>query len=133
VRCAVDEAKRQAITACGRCGQPEEAHQHRTGTDSADLDLFAALGGACAQFVASDAAVIYQKYLAIVDNREPQRQPGTGRIGKRNPLCPRCLHRHRGECKLQPGPPPGPDTLSRGAAKAREALGIAGQDTAGAS
>ena len=133
MRCAVDEAKRQAITACGRCGQPEEAHQHRTGTDPGDLDLFAALGGACAQFVASDAAVIYQKYLAIVDNREPQRQPGTGRIGKRNPLCPLCLHRHTGTCVLQSGPHPAPDAASRGAAKAREALGLTRQDDTEAS
>jgi hypothetical protein len=120
----MDPAKRQAIQGCGRCGQPEDAHQHRAGTDLADLDLFAALGGACPKFVASDAAVIYQKYLAIVDNREPQRQPGTGRIGKRNPLCPKCLHRHTGACAIQPGPRPAPDSASRGAAKAREALGI---------
>jgi hypothetical protein len=127
----MDPAKQQAINACGRCQQPEEAHQHRTGTDPADLDLFAALGGACSQFVASDAAVIYAKHLAIVDNREPQRQPG--RVAKRNPLCPRCYHRHLGGCVLQPGPPPGPDTPSRGAAKAREALGLTRNDDAEAS
>lgn len=134
MRCAVDEAKRQAITACGRCGQPEDAHQHRTGTDSADLELFAALGGACPQFVASDAAVIYQKYLAITDNRTPGRKPG-GPIGKRLPLHRTCGHRHQpGSCPFQSGnATPAPDSASRGAAKAREALGLTGQDTAGAS
>ena len=97
----MDAAKQQAIEACGRCGQPESAHQHKAGTDQADVALFAALGGACPQFVASDAAVIYQKHLAIVDNRAPGRKPG-GPIGKRAPLCPRCLHRgHRKEdCPL---------------------------------
>jgi hypothetical protein len=57
------------------------------------------LGGACARFVASGAAVIYAKHLAIADNRAPRRKPG-GPIGKRNPLCRRCLHRHLGECPL---------------------------------
>ena len=122
----MDAAKRQAIEACGRCGQPESAHQHKTGTDMADVELFAALGGACPQFAASDAAVIYQKHLAIADHREPGRKPG--RIGKRNPLCPVCLHRHLGTCVLQPGPAPKPDTASRGAAKAREALGLTRND-----
>ena len=125
----MDAAKRQAIEACGRCGQPEGAHQHKTGTDMADVALFAALGGACPQFVTSDAAVIYQKYLAITDHREPRRQPGTGRIGKRLPLHGACGHRHQpGSCPIVPGPGPGPDTLARGAAKAREALGLT-QDT----
>ena len=118
----MDPAKQRAIEACGSCGQPEGAHQHRTGTDLADLDLFAALGGACPRFVASDAAVIYAKHLAIVDNRAPGRQPG--RIGKRNPLCPTCLHRHAGACVIQSGPRAAPDSASRGAAKALEALGL---------
>ena len=101
----MDPAKRQAITACGRCGQSEDAHKHLDG-QLRDLALFAALGGACPQFVASDAAVIYQKHLAITDNREPQRQPG--RIAERNPMCPRCSHRHRGDCVIAAGPAPGP-------------------------
>ncbi len=88
----MDAAKQQAIQACGRCGQPERAHQHRAGTGEGDLALFAALGGPCTQFVASDAAVIYQKHLAITNNRAPARRPG-GPIGKRPPLCIRCLNR----------------------------------------
>lgn len=122
----MDPAKQRAIEACGRCGQPEDAHKHKTGTDSGDLELFAALGGPCPQFVASDAAVIYAKHLAIADNREPQRQPG--RIAKRNPLCSRCGHRHRGDCVIAPGPATRPDTASQGAAKAREALGLTRND-----
>lgn len=94
----MDPAKQRAITACGNCGQPEDAHKFRSSVSSGDLDLFAALGGPCTQFVASDAAVVFQKHLAIADNRAPQRKPG--RIGKRNPLCPRCLHRHQGDCPL---------------------------------
>lgn len=121
----VDDAKRHAIEACGNCGQPEDAHKWRSGTDAGDLALFAALGGPCPSFVASDAAVIYQKHLALADG-QPRYQPG--RIGKRNPLCPRCLRRHRGECALQGGPGPGPDSASRGAARAREALGITRDD-----
>ena len=84
-------AKRQAINGCGNCGQPEDAHQHASGTDEGDLQLFAALGGPCTQFVASDAAIIYTKHLAIANNREPARKPG--RIGKRGPLCGRCGNR----------------------------------------
>jgi hypothetical protein len=87
----MDPAKRRAIEACGSCGQPESAHQHKTGTGTADLDLFAALGGACPRFVASDAAVIYAKHLAIANNREPAYRPG--RVGKRGPLCTRCFNR----------------------------------------
>ena len=83
----MDAAKQLAIETCGRCGQPERAHQHKTGTGVEDLQLFAALGGACPQFTASDAAVIYQRHLAIVNNRDP------GRVGKRPPLCTRCLNR----------------------------------------
>ena len=97
----MDAAKRQAIRACGRCGQPEDAHKHKAGTDEEDLAIFAALGGPCPQFVASDAAVIYQKHLAITGNRAPVRRPG-GPVGKRAPLCARCGHRgHRKEdCPL---------------------------------
>ena len=124
----MDAAKRQAIEACGRpgCGQPEDAHKYRAGEDPEGLAVLAALGGPCTHFVASDAAVIYEKHLAIVDNREPQRLPG--QVGKRNPLCPRCSRRHRGDCVIAPGPAPGPGTATRGAAKAREALGIDRRD-----
>lgn len=95
-------ASQQAIAACGNCGQPEDAHKWKAGTDGGDLALFAALGGPCPQFTASDAAVIYQKHLAIADHRQPRYQPGTGKIGKRLPLCQRCGHRgHRKEnCPL---------------------------------
>lgn len=86
----MDLAKQQAITACGRCGQPEDAHKFRSSVDAGDLALFAALGGACPSFVASDAAVIYQKHLALA-SRAPVRKPG--RVGKRGPLCHRCLNR----------------------------------------
>jgi len=95
----MDAAKRQAIEACGNCGQPEDAHKHKTGEDEEAISVMAALGGPCPKFVASDAAVIYQKYLAIVDHREPGRKPG-GPIGKRLPRCSRCGHRHKGECVL---------------------------------
>jgi hypothetical protein len=124
----MDAAKRRAIEACGRCGLPEDQHKHKTGTGETDLELFAALGGACPSFVASDAAVILQQYLAITDSRAPARKPGTGRIGKRLPLHRACGHRHQpGSCPFQAATP-GPDTITRGAAKAREALGIARDD-----
>ena len=87
----MDATKRQAITACGRCGQPEDVHKFDGGIARDDLALFAALGGPCTQFVVSDAAVIYQKHLAIAGNRAPRYQPG--RVGKRGPLCTRCLNR----------------------------------------
>lgn len=95
----MDAAKQNAIQACGRCGQPEDAHKHKTGTSEEDLALFAAPGGPCASYVASDAAVIYQKYLAISGGPPSPRKPG-GPIPKRIPLCARCGHRHRGECVL---------------------------------
>jgi len=130
----MDPAKQQAIEACGRpgCGYPEDAHKYASGTDEDAVSVLAALGGPCTKFVASDAAVIVQKYLAITNNRAPQRQPG--RIGKRLPLHPACGNRHQpGSCPLLPGGGPGPDTASRGAAKAREALGLTSQDDAEAS
>jgi hypothetical protein len=86
----MDAAKQSAIEACGRCGQPEDAHKFRTTVDAGDLALFAALGGACPAFVASDAAVIYARHLAIAA-RDPIRKPG--RVGKRAPLCARCANR----------------------------------------
>lgn len=87
----MDPAKQQAITACGTCGQPEDAHKFDGGISRDDLALFAALGGPCTRFVVSDAAVIYVKHLAIAGSREPQRRPG--RVGKRGPLCGRCGNR----------------------------------------
>jgi len=95
----MDAAKSQAINACGRCKQSEEAHKWRAGTDPGDLALFAALGGPCPSFVASDAAVIYQKHLALA-SQAPARKPG--HVGKRGPLCRRCGNRgHRKEdCPL---------------------------------
>ena len=97
----MDQAKRQAIETCGRCGHDERAHQHKTGEDEEAIAVIAALGGPCPKFVVSDAAVVYQKHLAITDNRDPGRRPG-GPIGKRPPLCARCGHRgHRKEdCPL---------------------------------
>jgi len=86
----MDLAKQQAISACGRCGQPEDAHKFRSSVDRGDLVLFAALGGACPDFVASDAAIVYQKHLALA-SQAPARKPG--RVGKRGPLCRRCLNR----------------------------------------
>jgi hypothetical protein len=88
----------ELLATCGRCGQPEDAHKYATGEDEEAINVLAALGGPCTRFVVSDAAVLYQKYLAITDNRAPQRKPGT--IGKRNPLCRRCGHRQQGECPL---------------------------------
>jgi hypothetical protein len=86
----MDAARQRAIAACGRCGQPEDAHKLGAGASREDLALFAALGGACPDFVASDASLIYAKHLAIA-SRAPVRQPG--RVGKRAPLCARCGHR----------------------------------------
>lgn len=128
----MDPAKRRAIEACGTCGQPEDTHQFRTGTDASELELFAALGGPCPKFAASDAAVITQKYLAITDNRAPARQPGTGRIGKRLPLHSACGHRHQpGSCPLGAVPPADPKAATdRGAARARQALGLTRKDDA---
>ena len=121
----MDEAKRKAIEACGRpgCGYPQDAHKNPVGTDDDALGVLAALGGPCTKFVASDAAVILQKYLAITNNRAPRYQPG--RIGKRLPLHQACGNRHpAGSCPLLAGPAPAEDTAARGAAKARERLGL---------
>jgi hypothetical protein len=86
----MDAAKQQAIAACGRCGQPEDVHKWKPGTTREERAVWAALGGACPDFVASDAAVIYQRHLALA-SRAPARRPG--RVGKRGPLCRRCLNR----------------------------------------
>jgi hypothetical protein len=85
----MDAAKQQAINACGNCGQPEDAHKF-SGADRDGLDLFTALGGPCTSFTASDASVIYARHLAIAA-RDPVRKPGS--VGKRGPLCRRCLKR----------------------------------------
>jgi ribosomal protein S27AE len=89
----MDAAKQQAIEACGRCGQPERAHQHHAGTAEDDLQLFAALGGPCTQIVASDAADIYAKHQPITDNRAPAPRRSGEAISKRPRLCTRCGHR----------------------------------------
>jgi hypothetical protein len=85
----MDAARQQAISACGNCGQPEDAHKF-SGADRDGLDLFAALGGPCTNFTASDASVIYARHLALAA-RDPVRKPG--KVGKRAPLCRRCLKR----------------------------------------
>jgi hypothetical protein len=128
----MDPAKQQAIEACGNCHLPEDAHLRRAEADETQRRIWAALGGPCPQYVASDASVIVAKYLAITDHREPRRQPGTGRIGKRLPLHSACGHRHQpGSCPIQPGTSTvSPETAARGAAKAREALGLTGHDDA---
>ena len=64
----MDPAKQQAILACGTCGQPEDAHKSDRSADRDSLAVLAALGGPCTRFVASDAAVIYQKHLAIAES-----------------------------------------------------------------
>jgi hypothetical protein len=88
----MDTSRQNAITSCGRCGQPEDAHKHKTGTDPEDIETMSVLGGPCSAFVVSDAAVIYLKRLAITDNRAPRRRPG-GPIPKRGQICGRCGHR----------------------------------------
>ena len=125
----MDEAKKRAIEACGTCGQPEDAHKGRR-EDADVLAVLGALGGTCARFVASDAAVIVQKYLAITDNRAPRRKPG-GPIPKRLPLHQVCGHRHQpGSCPFTSGTDsPSPETARQWAAKAREALGLTRDDT----
>jgi len=85
----VDDTKRRAIAACGRCGQDERAHQHATGTEEESILVLAALGGPCPQFVVSDAALTYQRHLAMA-----ARQPRPG--GRRGQLCPLCGYRGHG-------------------------------------
>jgi hypothetical protein len=86
----MDAARQQAISACGNCGQPEDAHKFRGGVGRDDLTLFAALGGPCTSFTASDASVIYARHLALAAG-DPARKPG--KVGKRGRLCTRCLKR----------------------------------------
>jgi ribosomal protein S27AE len=87
----MDAAKRLAIGACGRCGQPEAAHWHPAGDDPEALAVLAALGGACQHFTASDASLRYQQHLAIASHRAPTRRLGA--LGKRPQLCGRCGYR----------------------------------------
>lgn len=82
----MDEAKLRAIEACGRCGFDERAHQYALGTDDEAMAVIMALGGACTKFVISDAALAYQKHLALA-GRTPK--PG----GRRGQLCGRCGNR----------------------------------------
>jgi hypothetical protein len=86
----VDDTKRRAIAACGRCGHDERAHQHATGTDEEAILVLTALGGPCPQFVISDAALTYQKHLAMA-----ARAPKPG--GRRGQLCGRCGNRGHGK------------------------------------
>lgn len=79
-------AKQAAIEQCGRCGHDERAHQHATGTDPEAIAVIMALGGPCQSFTASDAALSYQRHLAIA-SRTPR--PG----GRRGQLCGRCGNR----------------------------------------
>jgi hypothetical protein len=82
----MDAAKQAAISTCGRCGHDERSHQHATGTDQESILVLAALGGPCQQFVISDAALTYQRHLAMA-----ARTPKRG--GKRGQLCGRCGNR----------------------------------------
>jgi len=79
----MDPAKQRALTACGTCGHQEWEHQGSVG-EGEQLDVLAALGGACRQFTISDAALAYQRHLAIANG-------GSGR--KRGPRCERCGYR----------------------------------------
>lgn len=82
----MDAAKQQAIGACGRCGHDERSHEHATGTDLESIAVLTALGGPCAQFTVSGAALRYQKHLAMTA-RPPRR------TGQRAPICHRCGNR----------------------------------------
>jgi hypothetical protein len=79
----MDYAGQQALTACGTCGQPESAHQAPVG-ENEQLAVLAALGGPCTNFTVSEAALSYQKHLAMANS-------GTGR--KQPPRCGRCGNR----------------------------------------
>jgi hypothetical protein len=79
----MDPAKQHAIAACGRCGHDERAHEHATGTDPEAIAVLTALGGPCAQFTVSAAALRYQKHLAMAGSA-----PRRG--GARGAICGRC-------------------------------------------
>ena len=78
----MDAAHQRALSACGTCGHQESEHQGSAG-EGEQLDILAALGGACAHFTLSAAALAYAKHLAIANK-------GTGKPG---PLCRRCGNR----------------------------------------
>ena len=84
----MDAVKLQAITSCGRCGQPEDAHKFPLDIPPETVAAFAALGGPCTRFVVSDAAVIYQQHIGLAAMAPRVRRDG--RIGKRSALCGRC-------------------------------------------
>jgi hypothetical protein len=92
----MDAAKRDAIAACGRCGQPERAHQHKAGEDEESIAVLFALGAPCPAFVASDAAVIYQKAPGH------RRQPGAAAQARPRRQAPPAVHPLR-----SPRPPGG--------------------------
>lgn len=87
----MDFAAQQAIDACGYCSRPERDHQvpAEENADQAAAILFALGGGegsgvACAHYVISDAALAYQRHLAIANGRAGRRQPQRcGRCGQR--------------------------------------------------
>jgi len=85
----VDETKLRAIHACGTCHQPEDAHKYRSGESEDAMGVLAALGGPCTHFTVSDAALTYQRHLAIAA-RAPQPR------GRRAQLCPLCGYRGHG-------------------------------------
>jgi len=95
----MDFAAQQAIDACGSCGRPEREHQLPAGDGDAGevaAVLFAIAGQsgtACAHYVASDAALRYQRFLAIANWRPGRRQAGR---------CSRCGNRGHGrkDCPL---------------------------------
>jgi hypothetical protein len=79
----MDPAKQRALTACGTCGHQEWEHQGSVG-EGEQLDVLAALGGACRHFTVSDAALAYARHLEIA-NKRPGKTPG--------PRCERCGNR----------------------------------------
>ena len=78
----MDPAKQQALTACGTCGHQEWEHQG-SGAEGEQLDILAALGGACDHYTASAAALAYQKHLAIANSGRGRPGPRCGRCGNR--------------------------------------------------
>lgn len=86
----MDATKQQAITCCGRpgCGFPEDDHKFPRDVPPETGEAFAALGGPCTHFVASDASLVYQQHIGLASL--PPRARRDGRVGKRKPLCGRC-------------------------------------------
>lgn len=87
----MDLAHQEAIAACGTCGRPEREHQAAS-DETEQLDILAVLGapvgGACAHFTASPAALTYAKHLQIANKR-----PGRTLL----PICQRCGNRGHGK------------------------------------